>query len=296
MFILVTGLLDTFNAVSFGGFSASLNAARVPFDYTMTSNWSCFQTNGTYQPAFLVVPTSAVYWMHISVDVPVRTQAHLFLVGTTYQFAIVRNHTSLPGSDTMIRDGVVSLAAGQSVTLVTDYPVQFTGLRQPYWAGFRLDNYFSPLIAISVACTTPVISWAGHQEPIVYDRVLVNIGSAWNTMTNQFTAPVTGIYLFSFSAGVMRRANWNPVLVELLVNGLTIKVMGGGVNRHMTQDNTIDFISRTFLLVLSQYDNVTSVVAESTAYSDPINWQNALHAVLYCPQNTAQVRRLFTTV
>ena len=261
----------------------------MPIDIVMTSNWSCFRLNSTTQSVSLAVTTSAIYWMHISVDVPMNTPAHLFLSGVSYQFAIVKQ-ALIPGGDTMIRDGVVNVEAGQLVTLVCNYPTEETDLQQPYWAGFRLDNYFSPLIAMSVACTTSVNSWAGHQEPIVYDRVLVNIGSAWNTMTNQFTAPVTGIYLFSFSAGVMRRANWNPVLVELLVNGMTRKVMGGGVNKQMTQDNTIDFISRTFLLVLNKNDNVTSVVVESTAYSDKTNWQNALHAILYSPQGGIQVR------
>ena len=283
------GLLDAFNA---GRMNSLLMAANpLPFESILTSNGSCLQSAGTNQPAFLSPPDSAIYWMHLSVDVPAYTQAHFYLVTNGYQHAIVKNHTSLPAGDTMIRDGVVIVPAGKSLTLASDYPTETTGVMQSYWAGFRLDNgFFNPVVVVSVACTSPIIiSDVNVKVPIIYDRVLVNIGSAWSQAANLLTIPITGIYLFSYSTGVVRRADWYSVTVQLLVNEIMQADLFGGIHSDMTQDNTVDFISRTFLLPLSQGDNVTTQVCHSTAYSDTINLQIALHAVLYSPQVTSQV-------
>lgn len=40
-----------------------------------------------------------------------------------------------------------------------------------------------------------------QDQPIVYDKVLLNMGGAYNTKTGMFTAPVGGVYLFSYSVG-----------------------------------------------------------------------------------------------
>src|SRR5689334_4280195 len=86
----------------------------------------------------LSVTTSALYWMHVSVDVPAQTQARLFVTGMENPtLVIVKNHTSLSSVDTMSRDGVVSVPIGRTLTLTTDYPTNGTLYYQPYWAGFR---------------------------------------------------------------------------------------------------------------------------------------------------------------
>jgi len=40
---------------------------------------------------------------------------------------------------------------------------------------------------------------AGANQPIVFDRVVTNIGSAYNLHVGVFSAPVSGIYVFSVS-------------------------------------------------------------------------------------------------
>jgi len=40
---------------------------------------------------------------------------------------------------------------------------------------------------------------AGANQPIVFDRVVTNVGSAYNPHVGVFTAPVSGIYVFSVS-------------------------------------------------------------------------------------------------
>jgi len=40
---------------------------------------------------------------------------------------------------------------------------------------------------------------AGANQPVVFDRVVTNVGNAYNPHVGVFTAPVSGIYVFSVS-------------------------------------------------------------------------------------------------
>ncbi|XP_045192535.2 complement C1q tumor necrosis factor-related protein 3-like [Mercenaria mercenaria] len=40
-----------------------------------------------------------------------------------------------------------------------------------------------------------------QDQPIIYNKVLLNDGGGYNTNTGMFTAPVAGVYLFSYSVG-----------------------------------------------------------------------------------------------
>ena len=283
----MTVVLDAFSVGRTNSLSSSSNP--LPFESSVATDGSNFKYFSSNQSGYLYSSVPSIYWMHVAVDVPAHTQAHLYISGLHQPFAIVRNHTSLPQGDTISRDGIVSVPAGQPVSMASDYPTETTGIMQPYWAGFRLDNYFNPLIAVSVACTTPIYGSEGLEQPVIYDLVLINIGSAWNLANNKFTAPTGGIYVISFSAGVMRLADSKSIIVRLLVNDIVRQAMEGGVNRMMTQDNTVDFISRSFFLRLNHGDNVTTRLLESTAYSDTINLPIALHIVLYNPNCSPQV-------
>ena len=40
---------------------------------------------------------------------------------------------------------------------------------------------------------------AGQNQPVVFDRVVTNVGNAYNSHVGSFTAPVSGFYVFSVS-------------------------------------------------------------------------------------------------
>jgi hypothetical protein len=84
--------------------------------------------------------------------------------------------------------------------------------------GFRLDNILNTnqQVIFAVQLTYPISS-SGTNTLARFDRVLVNVGNAWNLATSSFKAPYSGAYFFSFSSG-------NPASVidelYLMLNGV----------------------------------------------------------------------------
>ena len=54
---------------------------------------------------------------------------------------------------------------------------------------------------IQVAWCVARTSNSGSMNPLVYNRILVNEGNAWNPDTNTVTIPYTGYYLVHYGAG-----------------------------------------------------------------------------------------------
>ncbi|WAR25943.1 hypothetical protein MAR_011647 [Mya arenaria] len=55
------------------------------------------------------------------------------------------------------------------------------------------------VVAFSATITKDVTNFGSHQ-PLVFDKVITNVGGAYDSRHGTFRAPVDGIYQFSFSA------------------------------------------------------------------------------------------------
>ena len=91
---------------------------------------------------------------------------------------------------------------------------------------------------------------------LVYDRVLVNVGDAWQTSTNNAVIPQTGYYLIHFGGGA-------PAYTRLQHNfyssGNTVSVL----YRYSTIHNGVDTLGKT-LIRRFEAGNVLRI---STSYS-----------------------------
>ena len=255
--------------------SLAASTSSMSFDNIIKTSFSHFSSNT------LTIPDSnALYWMHIGIDVPANTQAHLQLTGST--LSIWKTHSALNGVDTMTNDGFVQASQGTQLTLSTDFATNSSAINQPYWVGFRLDNYFSPLIAFSVILTS---AYGNPNAPVPFDVVLLNLGQGW--LHKEFVPPYAGIYFFRLSVGVSFST---PCQLSLRVNGQYPCSFQTGLANYVTAgDNKFDIVSRTCMIDMETTDvasvylitrmlNNAPCIIGSTKYQ-----QTAFSGFLYSP-------------
>jgi hypothetical protein len=68
----------------------------------------------------------------------------------------------------------------------------------------------------------------GPLQTIEYDKVITNIGNAYETRDGQFSPPVSGVYLISATVYI----TGNPVFTEIVKNGQQLAAMYGDHNDH----------------------------------------------------------------
>ena len=179
----------------------------------------------------------------------------------------------------MGRSGILSVQS--SGLLVAQANFSFNSFS---WSSFRLDHYFDPLIVVSVARTSSVVS----NGKISFDRVLVNIGTAWNILTNNFVAPIFGQYFFSLSSamsdGVKSEFDFN-------VNGHSKQAFQTGSTKLMSPGSK-DLLSVSSFLQLNAGDEVmisVSFQGGQFVYADSNTYQLSLAGLLYSPPISKKV-------
>lgn len=270
----------------------------MPFDNVLTTNFSQFSGNT------LTIPdTNALYWMHIGVEVPAGTKAHIQVTGTS--LSIWKTHTALNDFDSMTSDGFVQTSQGTKLTLSTDYATVSSPYLQPYWVGFRLDNYFTSLVAFSVALST---QFGVLNGVVPFDIILLNIGNGWQQDgTYQFVPPRAGIYYFKFSGGVA----YNRIyLLGLQINGQNPCSFQTGVAHFVPQNvnspfDTFDVVSRSCMVEMATTDTaavylLAKMVAllDTTYYviSSATYQQTSFSGFLYSPLLFTGVSMIFIKV
>ncbi|XP_045194302.2 complement C1q-like protein 4 [Mercenaria mercenaria] len=61
----------------------------------------------------------------------------------------------------------------------------------------------------------------GDNQAIVYNKILLNAGEAYNIHNGMFTAPISGVYIFSWSCTARRTGSSFDIWVTLVVNSAT---------------------------------------------------------------------------
>jgi hypothetical protein len=109
-----------------------------------------------------------------------------------------------------------------------------------------LSSVFILIVGSSLVAFTAVLTHdvrLGPLQTLEYDKVITNIGNAYDSSHGHFTAPVKGTYMFSATvcdSGAVIRA-------EMVRNGVQVVAMGG---------DKYDSASQTIMLSLEQNDMV----------------------------------------
>lgn len=145
---------------------------------------------------------------------------------------------------------------------------KYTGILCSFWyvtsERFSILNYLTN-IAVKIVVQVP------------FDTVIVNTGSAWNNQSGgSFQAPVTGLYLISYSLGVPPTSQLNA---NLLING-TQAICASTWNT-ITQTGA-ELLSRSCLQMLTSGSTVA--LQTNAAYiSGPAAYPTSMAGFLYNP-------------
>lgn len=83
------------------------------------------------------------------------------------------------------------------------------------------------VVAFSATITNDITSF-GTKQPVVFDKVITNVGGAYDSRHGSFRAPVDGIYKLSFSALQGKSTMW--IGLELVRDGTVIARVKTGDN------------------------------------------------------------------
>ena len=97
-----------------------------------------------------------------------------------------------------------------------------------------------PLVAFFVARSTPLLSQVNVR--VSYDVVNIDTQNAWNTINNEYIAPIYGTYIISASTGAYSKESH---VVGIMINNL----LGASIIFSDGTHTGVDIVSRTIITI-----------------------------------------------
>ena len=222
---------------------------------------------------YFKVPLNGTYVFHLSTGVSIGETLRLDLALGSLQPSLCRTSTSHNGSDMMSRDFMSSLTKDQSVYiyLYTGNPSS-DGFRQTSFSGFLLDNLMYPKIAFCVSSN----SSSSPLGKIDYSVTSINEGNAWDTKNDTFTAPRSGVYVFSLNCGANSKKNYQ---VFVYINNVKTHALLYG----SSSQNGWDMTSRMVVVSLTAGNTVFASLDFGTLWNDGNAHSTSFAGFLYEP-------------
>jgi hypothetical protein len=169
------------------------------------------------------------------------------------------------------------LSDGQELYVSSDYTLYSDGMMQTSWSGFKLDDVINMEVVFRAARVTSIIN-SPINAAIPLDKLIINIGQAWDACNSQLVVPKTGIYFLSWSAASFSNITH---VIELQVNG-AVKSRSFIYTSYPGSDTS----SQALLLPLNTGDVVKLILTDflqlTSIYSD-MNYQTSFSGFLYEP-------------
>jgi hypothetical protein len=132
--------------------STSGSSSSVTFSKVIASSASGFDTINSDN---FICQENGIYWFFLTaVFSGTGNKANVSLIGTDPQFItpqVIRLHSTFPNIDTMSRDFVRNLIAGQEISISSQFPLYSDGDMTGSSLGlFRIDNLMSPLVSYTI--------------------------------------------------------------------------------------------------------------------------------------------------
>jgi hypothetical protein len=137
------------------------------------------------------VAETSVYWFQLSSGTPSTKQSSTRLKNLQYPVAVYSTTTNYP-NDISVADTIQNVTSFNQLAVSAPSSYIVFGADGNHnlattLLGFRLDNIMSEQIYFAVQSTTAALL---NNDVVVFDRVLLNVGNAWDTVSKtKFTAP-----------------------------------------------------------------------------------------------------------
>ena len=241
---------------------------RVPYELILADTVNGFDdTKTTY-----TTKSAGFYFIHMSAGVPAYQMLGYKLNNASSAPNILLTHTSFNGEVMTSREDIQYILANQTLYTSSSYTLYSDTMLQTSWSGFKIDDVMNTKVIFRVARTT---SYSTINSSLPFDKLIINVGKAWDSCSNQLVIPASGIYFLSFSSASVANTRHG---LELRVNGL-VKV------RTFIYANIFDGIdvsSHSILLKLNVGDIVKLYLSAGPVYSDN-NYQTSFAGFLYDP-------------
>ena len=264
--------------VLFSAARTTTAASPLPTPYLMQETTAQRGQSYNLNTGYFTAPLDGTYVFHLSTGVSSGATLGVGIVLGSAKPFVYRMSTSHNGFDMMSRDFIYSLTKGQNVYLdpYSGNPAS-NGLRQTSWSAFLLDNLMYPKIAFCVSATL-----LAQSDKIDFNVVSVNAGNAMNTTTDLFTAPNSGVYVFSLNCGV-ENGQYNSVSVYINNDQRYSQYLGS------TTHNGFDMTSRMVVVSLTAGDTVYASLDYGSLWNDGNVYSTSFAGFLYEPLDGRKV-------
>ena len=148
-----------------------------------------------------ISPQKGVYLFFISAVSRVNERTLLKLNGlNNFQLSPIRrmlNFMFFSAPCPISRSNIIRLAAGQQLTLTSEYQTYGNSIIGTSWGAVKIDSILYPVIAFDVSAAISYKSTIGRIN-VAFDKVSLNEGNAFSSK-RVFVTPVQGHYFFSTS-------------------------------------------------------------------------------------------------
>ena len=246
---------------------------RVPYELILADTVNGFDdTKTTY-----TVKSAGFYFMHMSAGVPAYEMLGYKLNNASSAPNILLTHTSFNGEIMTSREDIQYISANQTLYTSSSYTLYSDSMLQTSWSGFKIDDVMNTKVIFRVARTT---SYSTIDSYLPFDKLLINIGQAWDSCSNQLITPTSGVYFLSFSSASVENARHT---LELRVNE-NVKARTFIYNIF----DGIDVSSQSIILKLNVGDVVKIYLLGGPVYSDN-NYQTSFAGFLYEPKVSQEI-------
>ena len=215
----ISNIVDTVVEFSFGlstSFDSS-NDRNVPFDIINVDTHNGWRSSSNAY----VVKVPGVYVISFGLAAAEDQDPYLRLYAPTQITGLFMGSKAYRnGIEMLSRTVLIDIDEGHHIALVftSNYGSVYSDIRcQTSLKGFLYKPHRNKPISWCVLwAPNSNLYITGPINPVSFNVVLVNQGSGWNSPSNLFVTPLSGVYYILLTAGIYE---YKPTKMELLING-----------------------------------------------------------------------------